>query len=77
MLHGKKSSYYDVIHSMEFAECNEALIKVYNRIDMDKIMELIDETPLITDVQKRFYRHMIRARYEKIIRASYERLMKR
>lgn len=76
-LHGKKSSYYDVIHSMEFSECNEALIKVYNRIDMDKVMELIDETPLITDVQKRFYRHMLHARYEKIIKASYEQLMKR
>jgi len=40
-------------------------------------MTLIDETPLITDVQKRFYRHMLHARFEKIVKASYEQLMKR
>lgn len=29
-LGGKKSSYYEVIYSLEFSECNKALISVYN-----------------------------------------------
>lgn len=73
-LDGKKSSYYDVIHSLTFAECNDALRRIHSKIDMGKIEACICDTVFLSDVQKRFYTHMIRARYEKIIKASYERL---
>ena len=76
-LNGKKSSYYEVIHSLEFPECNNALINVFQRINMKQIEELITGTPLITDTQKSFYIHMIRERYFKIIKASYDRLVER
>lgn len=75
-LRGKKSSYYEVIHSLEFPECNEALISVYNRINMDKIKELIEETPLISETQKLFYLHMLSERHQKIIKVSYDKLTK-
>lgn len=71
-LKGKKSSYYEVIHSRAFTECNEALEKIYKAIHMEEVMEVIDDTPLISEIQKDFYIHMIQARYDKIIRASYE-----
>ncbi len=73
-LHGKKSSYYDVIHSMAFPECNEALRSVFARIDMVEIITLIEETPLITNTHKAFYRHMLHARYEKIIKSACDTL---
>lgn len=76
-LKGRKSSYYEVIHSLEFPECNEALMRVYERIDTEDIMRLIDATPLISDTQKAFYMHVIKARYEKIIKASYDKLQER
>lgn len=76
-LNGKKSSYYEVIYSMEFPECNEALRNVYQRIGMGNIQKLIEGTPLISDTQKMFYMHMLQARYEKIIKASYDRLIQR
>ncbi len=76
-LRGKKSSYFEVIYSLEFPECNEALVRVYKRIDIEQIKELIEETPLISDMQKAFYMHMIRARYEKIIKVSYDKLQER
>ncbi len=75
-LNGRKSSYYEVIYSLAFLECNEALVKIYERINMEQIKSLVKETPLVTDIQKRFYLHMIQARYEKIIKASYDSLMK-
>ena len=75
-LNGKKSSYFDVINSLQFDECNDALRYVMSKLDMSKVEELIDETPLISDIQKRFYKHMLNARYNKILLNSFEKLGK-
>ena len=66
-LNRKKSSYYEVIHSLQFPECNAALKVIHERIVLEKLDELVNDTPLITDIQKAFYKHMLKARYEKII----------
>lgn len=77
-LNNKKSSYYDVIHSLEFKECNRALADVYTRISIEKINSFIDNDVLfITDLQKEFYKHMIENRFNKIIKASYDSLIER
>ena len=73
-LNGKKSSYYEVISSLQYEECNEALRYVMQKLDMNKVEKLIDDTPLISDVQKNFYKHMLTARYNKILLASLEKL---
>jgi hypothetical protein len=73
-LDGKKSSYFDVINSLQFEECNEALYCVMKQLDMNKVNELIDETPLISDVQRMFYKHILKARYDKILKESFDRL---
>lgn len=70
-LNGKKSSYYDVIHSLEFPECNDALKAIVSRINMNVIYALVDDTSYITDIHKHFYKHMLQARYDKILKASY------
>ena len=66
-----------MISSLDFLECNHALMNVFSRIDMNQIIALVEETPLITNTQKAFYVHMIRERFEKIVKASYDKLMKR
>ncbi len=77
-LRGKKSSYYEVIHSLEFEECNKALVDVYKRISIEKICLFIDnDVVFITELQKNFYKHMIKNRFEKIIKSSYEALIER
>ena len=76
-LNGKKSSYFEVINSLQFDECNEALCYVVAQLDMSKVEGLIDRTPFITDVQKAFYKHMFTARYHKILLASYEKFESR
>lgn len=75
-LNGNKSSYYDVINSLAFPECNIALEKIVERIDLDIIFKLIDETVEISDVRKEFYKYMLKQRYEKILKASYDLLRK-
>ncbi len=75
-LNNKKSSYYEVISSLEFEECNKALVKIYNKIDLDKINKLIDELK-ISDIYKKFYKVIIKERYNKIIKYSYDKLMEK
>lgn len=75
-LDGKKSSYFEVINSLKFSECNDALQYVMLTLDMIKVEELIDETPLISETQRSFYKYMLNERYNKILRASYKKLVK-
>ena len=74
-LNGNKSSYYEVISSLEFSEINEALKRIYPLINLEKINELIDDISIISDTQKAFYKCMIKNRYEKIIKYSYLKLV--
>jgi hypothetical protein len=73
-LNGKKSSYFEVINSLQFEECNDALRNVMSLLDMTKVEELINEMPLISEIQRAFYKHILTARYNRILLASYEKL---
>lgn len=73
-LDGKKSSYYDVIFSLRFKECNDALLRIVPRIDLAKINTLIESIEGISDVRKRFYKTMYEQRYSKILLTSYHKL---
>ena len=77
LLEGRKSSYYQVISSLQYPECNKALEYVYHSFDASAVNHLIDHTLFITETQKRFYRHMIQQRYRRIIRDSWERRAKK
>lgn len=73
-LRGKKTSYYKVISSLQFKECNTALARIYSLINMDEIYKLIDDLDCITRTHKQFYKVMLQNRYEKILKNSYEKL---
>lgn len=73
---GKKISYFDFISSLKDTECNKALKRIFERIDMEKIYELIDETPTLLPIQKDFYKVIIKERKEKILDYSMDLLMK-
>ncbi len=73
---GKKLSYFEFISSLKNSGCNDALKRIYDRIDMKKINRLVEETPFITPVQKEFYQIMLRERKEKILDYSMELLLK-
>lgn len=72
---GKKINYFKFISSAEFAECNEALKRITSRIDMEKIFEIIDSTPSITELQKDFYKVMLSERKEHILDFSLNKIM--
>ena len=73
-LGNKKSSYYEVISSLKYKECNEALIKIYPKVDINKIGELINSLD-ISNIHKNFYTSIIMERYKKILKHSYDKLV--
>ena len=76
-LNGKKINYFDVISSLKLEGCNEALRRIVPRIPMEQIEKLVDETPFITDLQKQFYKTMLRERKIRILDYSLQMLQAR
>lgn len=75
-INDRKINYFDFISSLENEDCNEALKRMFKKIDIDEINKVIDETPFICDIRKDFYKKIIKMRYEKILKYSYEKLCK-
>ena len=73
-LNGRKSSYFEIISSLRYKECNEALTRIFPRINMNDIFNLIDNIELISQTHKQFYKKILNERYEKIIKYSYNKL---
>lgn len=74
-LNDEKLNYYDFISSMENEDCNEALIRIYERINMKEIFDFIDSEQYLSDLQKEFYKTYINARKEIILEPTYTELM--
>jgi hypothetical protein len=74
-LGNRKSSYFEIIHSLAFEECNRALARIYQRIDLQKIAQLIEMQTMLTPIQKTFYRWVLEYRYQHIFQASYLKLV--
>ena len=73
-LHGKKSSYYEIINSLEYEECNNALRRLVPKVDMAVIAELIESIEGISETRRTFYRVMYRERFEKILLSAHKKL---
>lgn len=73
---GQKINYYKYISSLRNQDCNQALERIYKKINLNEINQIIDETPYISETRKEFYKIMIQKRYENIIKYSYEKLCK-
>ena len=70
-------NYYKFISSFESKDCSLALRRIGSKIDMDKISNIIDKTESITELQKQFYKVMLKARKERIIDFSLEKYKKK
>ncbi len=70
----RKSSYFEVINSLQFEACNDALKRIIPRINFERINTIIDEIEGISEVRKHFYKVMLQQRYEKILMHAYRQL---
>lgn len=71
---GRRINYYDFIYSLKNKDCNNALEKIVNEIDMSKIDFEIDNMPIISEIRKKFYKVLLNGRYNVILRKSYNKL---
>ena len=76
-LQGKRVNPYHVIESMEYSECIEAVQRLTPVIGkcINEIRNMIEEIPVISDVQKQFFILMIEYRYEKVLLPIYQKLL--
>ena len=73
-MNDKKINYFEYINSLQNEDCNQALLRIFPKINMQEIDSIIDETPFISDIRKEFYKKIIYMRYEKILKYSYEKM---
>ena len=71
---GKRINYMSFIKSMENKDCNDALIRMIDKIDINKINEFIDSIDCISMVRKEFYKFIIKERYF-ILKSTYDKLI--
>ena len=77
MQDGKKIKYFDYISSLQNEDCNRALKRIVPRIDMERIREIIDQTPFVSELQKKFYLTMLSERKARILDFSLTALKKK
>lgn len=71
---GKRINYYEFISSLKNKQCNKALIRIMNKIDMGQIEKEVDEMPIVSDIRKEFYKVLLNTRYEIILKKSCQKL---
>lgn len=76
LLNGKKIKYFDFISSLEYEACNNALLRIVPKIDLEIIKGIIEETPFISELQKEFYMTMLTKRKELILDYAYNKRAK-
>ena len=76
-LQGKRVNPYHVIKSMEYSECIEAVQRLTPVIGkcINEIRSMIEDIPIISEVQKQFFVLMIEYRYEKVLLPTYQKLL--
>ncbi len=74
MAGGKKIKYFDFISSLQNEDCNQALKRIVPRIDMERIEDVVNNTPFLSDLQKQFYVTMLRERKKCILDFSLKAL---
>lgn len=71
---GKNINPYTFIASLENAECNLALERVVPQINVQKLYQVVDETPVIGEIEKEFCKKLLEIRCTKILFPAYEKV---
>ena len=64
---GKKVNYYSFLTQTQDRTVLRSILDVVERISLNEVLAIVDATPFLSDVQKRFYKTMLSERYCKIL----------
>lgn len=70
---GKKINYMTFISDVKNKECNEAILRMFEKIKIEKINEFIDSISCMSYTRKEFYKKIILLRYN-ILEKTYKRI---
>ncbi len=70
---GKKINYMSYVKDMKNEECNNAIVRVFNNINLAEIEGFIDEIECMAKARKEFYKNVIRQRYY-VIKEVYNKI---
>ena len=73
---GSKIKYFEFITSLKNEDCNNALMRMYDKINLNEINKLIDEIDIISNTRKEFYRKVIEGKHKEILTVAYKKLNK-
>ena len=80
---GKVINPLKFIESMSNNDCNQALLRIFPKINLEKIKELIDNIPteynklvVLSKSQRELYYKSMIYKYEKVFKVTYEQLLK-
>ena len=71
---GAKIKYFEFITGLKNEDCNKALIRMYDKINVDEIAKLIDKIDIISNIRKEFYKKVIEGKYKEILTVAYKKL---
>ncbi|MCL2386891.1 MAG: HipA domain-containing protein [Defluviitaleaceae bacterium] len=69
---GKKIRYHEIFKNPP-KELQEAIKRTVPKIDMDKIHAIIDDTPEMSDVRKKYMKTAVSLRYDQILLPAYKK----
>lgn len=72
---GKRINYTEYIKSLRNQECSDALIRIFNKINISLINGFIDNISCMSQVRKNFYKQVLSYRYE-ILKKVYDKISK-
>ena len=74
---GNKINPYHLMENMEYRECSDAVERMIPIIGdlLPEIRRLIEDIPVISEVQKRFYYKIMECRYDKEFLPIYQKII--
>ena len=72
----KKVNYFDIMTSGINIDLSNAILRTVPKIDLCKIEDVIDNVEEISDIRKKFYKFILRERYDKILKVAFNKVQK-
>ena len=76
MLKSRVEITYSEFYKKDISDLNDALLRIYPRIEMNKIYDIIDNTMYLSLERKEFLKKSVTIRKEKILDVAYKKLNK-
>lgn len=71
----RRINYHEIFTKAENEQVNEALRRVFPKINMNTIYSIIDSTPYLSDIRRSFYKEFVRTNYEQTLTKGLANVM--